>query len=172
MWSDIGPSSASNSSKRSWNERKFVNSRRPEEVHSGAYTLSLELSSDIDDPQTRTLYLPIALPPLGSAETHRFSFTYRIVYSSGKITWLGTTRTDGVLILKASVERLLNGLTLSAEWQLDSSQQAYVQKVNDNVEDVEVATIKNPSNFHTWALGRNGFVLSVLSCYAHLPSPL
>ncbi|KJA26010.1 hypothetical protein HYPSUDRAFT_199243 [Hypholoma sublateritium FD-334 SS-4] len=164
-WSNI-PSNASNSSNRSWNGRKFVTSARPDEVHSGAYTLSLQFSSDVDHPQTRTLYLPIALPPLGSAETLRFAFTYRIVYPSGKIRWLGTTQTNGALILKASAERLLNDLTLSAEWQLDSSQQAYVQETND-VEDLEVATIKNPSqSFRTWALGKNGFISNLTNASA------
>ncbi len=167
LWSDIGLSNVSNNPARSWNARKFVDSRRPDEARSGAYTLSLQLPSHVDNPQAHIIYLPIALPPLGSTETLHFSFTYRIVYSSGEITWLGEFGQNGGLILKASLAKFLNGLTLSMAWLLDYSQQAYVQEIKDHVEDVEVATIDHLSDFHIWALGRNGFVLDIYSLVAH-----
>ena len=170
LWSDIDLSNASNNPDRSWNARKFVDSRRPDEGRLGAYTLSLQLPSHVDDPQAHVLYLPIALPPLKSSETLHYSFTYRIVYTSGEITWLGEFGQNGGLILKASVAKFLNGLTLSTAWLLDYSQQAYVQEIKDPVENVEVATINNLSDFHIWGLGRNGSVLDIIfSCCAYLP---
>ena len=72
LWSDIDLSNASNNPDRSWNARKFVDSRRPDEGRLGAYTLSLQLPSHVDDPQVHILYLPIALPPLGARR--RFTF--------------------------------------------------------------------------------------------------
>lgn len=158
LWSDI-PSEGKYDG--TWAESKFLEGERSNEPLSGAYILSLRISPRTsDNEQVQNLYLPITLPPLGENGTQRFSFTYRIVYSSGTTTWLGAFGQNGSLLLITPEPRSLRGIILPDTWSLDFRRQAYVLDIEDGNHSLEVMKLENPADFRIWALGRDRYVCS------------
>lgn len=92
--------------------------------------------------------------PVSVRNARNFSFTYRIVYASGDITWLGTYGHNGYAEV---VRENLKGLSLSKGWSeagrlftLDGSEGS----------PVTIAAFENVEEYDVWALPRG---LSVIS---------
>lgn len=116
---------------------------------------ALDCSSQIQGNQVKTLDISVPIPAATSA-TCRFSFTYRITYTSGHITWLGAFGQDGLLIFEHNA---VYGLVLRQGWREDDTQESRVFEIPEGISSTEVAKVENPSNFRIWALGKDGWVL-------------
>jgi hypothetical protein len=111
-----------------------------------------------EEDQKNTLSLEFSVPLTGP---WRFSFTYRLVYPSGEIRWLGQFGENGALVL----ERAASQLVLGEGWSPQATSGAYLWNTRGRtVEDFEVASLVNPSEYVVWALGKDRLVilLSVL----------
>ena len=124
----------------------------------------VEVWSDID-PDDRWVALPFvkagnddgddilyAHIRLGDVTRSYFSFTYRMVYPSGKIRWLGAFGQDGHLMVDASPDAAaLPGIESPASWSLNEDEKCW--EINS-----PASIISNPSHFHVWAFGADGWV--------------
>lgn len=108
----------------------------------------------------KILSLSISLP-LSNNTIRQFSFTYRIAYSSGDITWLGAFGQDGVLTLNQSHSDPFGGIHLHAGWTSGPVQHCRVIEIKDVVNSLEVAIMDNLSEYRVCALGSNRLVLKL-----------
>ena len=116
--------------------------------------------------------LPTPTPASDATKKRRFSFTYRIVYGSGGITWLGQFGKNGVVIVSRGAQPdSLYGLALSQGWSVNQAQSLCVFEVKDKVKDfsinpppVEVAKLTKRSEFKIYALGEDRCFFLFLTC--------
>jgi len=138
LWSDLPRDQESG-----WGKLEFSESRNDS---------ALDSSSQMQDNQVKTLDISVSIPAATSA-TCRFSFTYRITYASGHITWLGAFGQDGLLIFEHNVDY---GLVLRQGWHEDDTQESWIFEIPEGISSTAVANVKNPSNFRILALGKDG----------------
>ena len=82
----------------------------------------------------------------------RFQFTYRILYPSGTIVWLGQYGQNGLISLKETESLLtVDSLDISAGWTFSESRQAYVSG-DIRAESFEVLRLKTLADFRILAL--------------------
>jgi hypothetical protein len=115
---------------------------------------ALDDFSQIQDNQVKTLDLSVTIPAPTSA-TSRFSFTYRVTYASGHITWLGAFGQNGLLTFKQE-DNVVCGLVLRQGWREDNMQELRIFEIPEGVSSIEVANMENPSKFRIWALSKDG----------------
>ena len=102
-----------------------------------------------NDEEDDKLYAHIQL---GNATKSYFSFTYRMVYPSGKVRWLGAFGQDGHLMVDASPAALLPpGIESSASWSLNEEEKWWEIST-----PMPTPIISNLSHFHVWAFGADG----------------
>ncbi|KAF8971512.1 hypothetical protein BDZ97DRAFT_1247203 [Flammula alnicola] len=154
LWSDLPRHDKANGG---WSELEFIDANEPKEPLSRAYTVSLRSSPRARDTQIKNLYLSIILPPTNS-EAQQFSFTYRIVYPSGRTTWLSDFGQNGSLVLTVPEPNVLSGLVLQEPWAVDPSRQARIFHNGEGIDTLEVAKITRISDFRIQALGKDGFI--------------
>lgn len=154
LWSNID---SGNDPHGAWSERRFLEPKgRDDEEHSNAYTShDSYTTSRTNDQHIYTFYLPVALPALDGSDRRRFSFTYRIVYSSGHIVWLGDYEQDGHLFLEAQPQDCLSDLKLSGSWSTDYTRGAYVRQCEEKVDMIELAATQSLSDFYVRGISRD-----------------
>ncbi|KAG6832249.1 hypothetical protein H0H92_004214 [Tricholoma furcatifolium] len=113
----------------------------------------VSLSNEDEDenhtlPPGRTVLSLRILLPQSNNEQEFFSFTYRILYSSGEIRWLGEFGRNGALILKRADTKVALGL--SSEWTY--KQGGYVYTRTDT-KDIPVIRISKPEEYVVCSLG-------------------
>ncbi|KIM48371.1 hypothetical protein M413DRAFT_229773 [Hebeloma cylindrosporum] len=118
---------------------------------------ALDDSSQSQDIQEKTLNLYVSIPAATSA-ARRFSFTYRVTYPSGHITWLGSFGQNGSLILEQGEDNMICGLVLREGWREDNTQKSRIFEIPKTISSVEVAKLENPSKFRIWGLNKDGFI--------------
>lgn len=114
---------------------------------------ALDDSSQIQDNQVKTLDLSVTIPAATSA-TSRFSFTYRVTYASGQITWLGAFGQDGLLIFKQE-NNVVHGLVLRQGWREDNTQASRIFEIPEGISSMEIANVETPSKFRICALSKD-----------------
>ena len=138
LWSDLPHDNGSG-----WGKLEF----------SESWNSALDTSSH----QVKTLDLSVSIP--ATSTTSRFSFTYRVTYPSGNISWLGAFGQNGSLILKQGEDNMVYGLVLREGWREDNTQESWIFEIPEGLSSMEVANMENPSIFRIWALSKDGWVL-------------
>lgn len=143
LWSDIptggrGPGE--------WGETDF-------EVVPGNTLSGLSLLPWDYKAETPTCSLIVSIP--FPKESHRFSFTYRILYPSGEARWLGTFGHNGSLSIDRQTSHLLPG----EGWHMHDGSFTWSTR-GKLVEDLEVAKIANPAQWAVWGFGGDRSVLT------------
>ncbi|KAG6869171.1 hypothetical protein C0993_012270 [Termitomyces sp. T159_Od127] len=120
------------------------------------FSLNPEDDEDLSSPENVILTLQILLvPPFGNGQ-ERFSYTYRILYPSGEIRWLGEFGQNGALLCEHTTTE--NILGLAAGWTCQEEMYRITRT------DAPVLRPVKPDEYHTWSVGsENGAFLTVLA---------
>jgi len=154
LWSDLPRNGQPGDG---WGEMDFALQGGDLKQDMDAYTVSLSSSLPVNGAQEITLHLPISLP-VGDAWTKRFSFTYRIAYPLGRVTWLGAYGQNGSLVLdQGHRSSVCDGLIFKDGWSMDSSKRVR-SFIAENVNNLEVIKVNKLSDFRMWALGKESFI--------------
>lgn len=158
LWSDIlqeGPAADE------WGELDFIDDHPDEPVDASASRIPTMRTTVVDltngtgaslDPSILSLYCTV--PFSGRL---RVSFTYRIVYPSGEIRWLGQFGQNGVLVLGQTDPHLV----LHEAWEVGGGA-SYVCNMRERpVEGLGVARLEDPSDYVVWAIGADRSVVSL-----------
>ncbi|KAF8168280.1 hypothetical protein B0H34DRAFT_684940 [Crassisporium funariophilum] len=156
LWSDI-PQEGS-SSHDAWGELDFADSRELGSSTS-SHKISLRATQPIhvsNDQELLYLQLFAAIP---ANDTRSWCFTYRIVYPSGDIKWLGAFGQNGSLLFEdtSSSPVTLQG---ECEWTFDQSINASVLELKQPVDRLDIAKVADLASYRVWALGKEGFISS------------
>lgn len=101
------------------------------------------------------LQFSVSIPPQGIGPySSDFSFTYRIFYPNGDLTWLGDYQHDGSLILGYNGVSH-PGFSLKQGWSRDLSGDGGVYSLDDYAKDKEIAELVIPSYYRAWAIGKD-----------------
>ncbi|KAF8799035.1 hypothetical protein BYT27DRAFT_7343375 [Phlegmacium glaucopus] len=147
LWSDLPHNSGQPSSDGGWGalDLTYHQAQSTEEI---AYPVH-------DSEKKVTLFLEVVVAlPMDCIP--RFSFTYRIIYPSGNIKWLGAFGQNGSLSFERSDHDLPNFVLDS--WTFNKSRMARVYEVKQSAGALDVARIKNLENYCVRALGPNSFI--------------
>lgn len=161
LWSDL-PHNGQSSYDGGWGALDFTDQAQDMEEMSSC-KVSLGSTYPIHASEEKvTLFLEarVALP-MGLIP--RFSFTYRIVYPSGDIQWLGAFGQNGSLSFERS-DHDLRDFGLDA-WTFDKSKMARIYEVKQSVGALDVASVKNVYDYCVRALGPTRY-LYLLNIYA------
>ena len=157
MWTDL----PIDSSEKGWHALRF---QYPEDATSTAVhedeTVSKTLvlappTTQLPDRDNRAVELNLVLRNVRPGS--RFSFTYRTVYTSGDIVWLGAYGKDGVLVFEDRDERL----QWADQWKLNRSE-VIKQAQGSEARIEKVASLNRDIHWTRWAFGEFGYVLSCL----------
>ncbi|KAH9937454.1 uncharacterized protein B0H18DRAFT_198376 [Fomitopsis serialis] len=89
---------------------------RDEESGAGHKVLSLPSPAKVSA-TSLAVYAELPLRLGGYRSGHRFSFTYRLVYASGEVRWLGAFGQNGTLVVSHQSLPKALGIALKAGWQ-------------------------------------------------------
>jgi hypothetical protein len=155
LWSDIP--STGDSSSNDWSEAEF---RPVQSMSPGEFSL---LTGQQRDEIRTTLTLAISVP----LSAQRFSFTYRLVYPTGEIKWLGQYGQNGTLLL----DRIDSDRILLGEGWVPADNGAYRRDSDGRaVQDLEVATLSN-ADYTAYAVQEKRFVVRVASVFVLIDHP-
>ena len=161
LWSDIPHTDGQSLSEGGWSALDFTYKTQATKERSSSHKILL--GSPIhptEDKITLFLQVIVALPV---NHIPPFSFTYRIVYSSGDIQWLGAFGQNGLLLFKRSDSDLQN-LGLDS-WTFDKSRMARIYEIKQPVAALGVARVRNVYNYCVRAIGPTRYYLSILNIY-------
>jgi hypothetical protein len=147
LWSDLPHNGQSDDG---WGALDFTYQTQDDEL-SSSHKISLG-STILASEEKVTLFLEVVAPLPLSRNPH-FSFTYRILYPSGNIQWLGTFGQNGSLSFERSDHDLHNfGLD---SWTFDKLRMAHIYKVEQPVGTlpVVVARVRDVCNYCVRAMG-------------------
>ncbi|KAG7450223.1 uncharacterized protein BT62DRAFT_498270 [Guyanagaster necrorhizus] len=126
--------------------------------------LSLGFDEDNSDKHVLSLVVPIPY----AAHIHRqFSFTYRIVYPSGDVKWLGSFGDNGSFVLEEtkSDERV----DLLGEYWSRNDEGVHVWNTGSSImESVLIAKAFHPNHWNVWAVGADSWVSFLFQAYVSL----
>jgi hypothetical protein len=104
--------------------------------------------------QTPTLSLFLTVPLTSTDKDLKFSFTYRILYPSGEINWLGSFGQNGCILVDSS--RTTPHLLLAEGWHHDTDEGPQVWDARgQHVDNVKIGRIAHPTDWKIWGLGRD-----------------
>lgn len=92
-----------------------------------------------------------------SGQSQHFFFTYRLVYSSGEIAWLGHFHRNGTLIIDVENENVV----LEEGWVKDGSQLNWTGGGNEG-EDVPIAQLVRLEDWSFWSVRKDRYVSTSL----------
>ncbi|KAF4622892.1 hypothetical protein D9613_001651 [Agrocybe pediades] len=167
LWSDIPHGRANNGA---WGKMDFEDARP-------TYPSSLKrvtLEANAQPEKDVMLSITVPLPPPTDSGKRRFSFTYRITYPAGGITWLGQFGKNGTVTLSKPQPNTSQALTLLYGWSVDKTQPSRVFEVKEVNGMVEVAILGKRSDFEAYALGENALLSDLTNARALflVPTPL
>jgi len=105
--------------------------------------------SPVEHEKPKCLYLMVRPP-------ESVQFTYRVLYPSGAIVWLGQYGQNGSIFLEESRSLNVDGLDINAGWTLSETRQAYVSKSILHEESLEVLRLRALADFRIIALAEQG----------------
>lgn len=147
LWSDLAQSDGE------WGALDFTYQTQATDELSSSHKISLGSACPILASEEKvTLFLEVVAPLPLNRNPH-FSFTYRILYPSGEIQWLGPFGQNGSLSFERSDYDLHNfGLH---SWTFDKSRMAHVYEVKQPVASgtLVVAKVRDLSNYCVRAMG-------------------
>ena len=152
LWSDL-PHNGQSLSDSGWGALDLTYQTRAMEESSSSEEISIGSTYPIHTSEEKvTLFLEVAAP-LPMSRNPYFSFTYRIIYPSGDIQWLGSFGQNGSLSFERSDHDLHNfGLH---SWTFDKSRMAHIYEVKQPVASgtLVVARIRDMCNYCVRAMG-------------------
>jgi hypothetical protein len=90
----------------------------------------------------------VPLPP----SSNHFSFTYRLVFSSGQVKWLGAFGRNGRIHID-NASKNDSGIVFEQGWETPSEWSTYGKQVDD----VQIAQVVRPEEWSFWTVGKDGF---------------
>ncbi|KAH9835786.1 uncharacterized protein C8Q71DRAFT_858630 [Rhodofomes roseus] len=155
MWTDLP---MEGKAPGQWSAVPFVFQDFRDEEHGPEYQV-LPLPSPADEDAAsshgRAVYANLPLRLVGYRSGHRFSFTYRLVYASGEIRWLGAFGQNGTLVVdQLSLPEAL-GVTLGEGWEVQDDGVVLFEGGPANRQ--EVGKLLAGRSWSTWAVGRDRF---------------
>jgi hypothetical protein len=146
LWSDL-PRDDQSLSDGEWGALDFPYGAQVTEEMSSSHKIYLGNTYPIPAIGEKvTLFLQVV-----SRTSRPFSFTYRIIYPSGDIRWLGGFRQNGSLSFQRSDYDLRNfGLH---SWTFDKSRMAHIYEVKQSVGTLIVARVRDVYNYRVKAIG-------------------
>jgi hypothetical protein len=148
LWSDLA-------SEQGWAAMPFVveQGQSLPTVQNSASNFSLvhERNSETTADNTHSLSLSFSQPVTG--QTH-FAYTYRLLYPSGDINWLGHAGNNGMLVLEPI-------MSFRAGWTIQSDDNGghLWGTLGRPVDSVEIAKLNTRPAYTLWAIGKDGLVL-------------
>jgi hypothetical protein len=149
LWSDISLGGE-------WSEADFqdVKSFEFPEAESSTRTVVSLCRADIHGTQGSqpryVLSLSLSVPQVSHGES-RHSFTYRLLYPSGEIRWLGQFGENGAIVIGS--QKYPDIVFGEAQWS--TSQFGYEWSTSGRpVDSLEAARLAKPSDYAVWAIGR------------------
>ena len=157
LWSDLPSSGPNGGMATEWGEMEFTPG--PERV---PYDVSLFGREGYEGPERRlSLVVPV---PLISDNILKYSFTYRLVYPSGEIAWLGAFGQNGSVTINVENEAIF---IPSNGWEaLESDDVDLMWTTNGAAAEESYLINTNLSDWNVWALGKDGWVPSLPRCQA------
>ena len=147
IWSDL-PAPGRPSGE--WGETAF-------QLAEGFTLNTLEVTSDFHESSNiTTLHAKFILPLSGRT---RYSYTYRLVYPSGTVTWLGNYGQNGQLVLDPSPLGHAP-LSLARGWKLQRNESYIWQANTSGKHQTKVGELDKNTNSSICAFGKDGFVFS------------
>lgn len=162
VWSDI-PVGGRHAGE--WGELDFEVPKRSVHPPPSFSLLTAHHNKHHDEVQRNTLSLKFSISLEG--QHARFSFTYRLLYPSGEIKWLGEFGNNGTLVLNKTTSRLV----LGEGWSLKNDASSWNTR-GRLVEDLEVARVAHFSDYTAWAVSEDRLVIHFLmaaSIYLNIP---
>jgi hypothetical protein len=146
LWSDLPASGLDGGTAIEWGEMEFTPG--PERV---PYDVSLFEREEYEGPERRlSLIVPV---PLTSDGVLKYSFTYRLVYPSGEIAWLGAFGQNGSVTITVQNEATF---TPSNGWKaLESDDADRVWTTNGTTAEESYLINTNLSDWIVWAFGKD-----------------
>ncbi|KAJ3797828.1 hypothetical protein GGU11DRAFT_45798 [Lentinula aff. detonsa] len=111
--------------------------------------ISLGLDDRVDKPEN--LLSVICSVPF--ARSSHYSFTYRVVYSSGEIKWLGQFGRNGTVHIDATSKNT-SGIVFE-EGLVEKTAPFVWSTRGKQVEDLLIAEVAHPEDWSIWAVGKN-----------------
>ena len=169
LWSDLPHNGHSDGG---WGALDLTYQTQAMEELSSSHKISLGRTCPILASEEKvTLFLEV-VAPLPMSRNPQFSFTYRILYPSGDIQWLGPFGQNGTLSFERSDHDLHNfGLH---SWTFDKLRMAHIYEVKQPVDTtLVVARVREVCNYCVRAMGptRCLYLLNICS-RIHLKSIL
>lgn len=110
----------------------------------------------LDNDKRNTLQLhAIVSVPLSGRGPSGFSYTFRLVYPSGQIVWLGGYGRDGSITLERGDSRIS---LLGDEWSTSNGGSSHLWKSRMKVDDIDVAHLSREWQWNLCVVGRDRFV--------------
>ena len=148
LWSDLPHNDQSDGG---WGALDFTYQKQATEEFSSSHKISLGSTCPLLASEEKvTLFLEV-VAPLPMSRIPHFSFTYRILYPSGHIKWLGPFGQNGTLSFKRSDHDLHNFGFHS--WTYDKLRMAHVYEVKQPVDTLVVARVRDVDNYCVRAIG-------------------
>ena len=98
--------------------------------------------------QEKVLFLVVCSP-------ERFQFTYRILYPSGSVVWLGQYGRNTSMVFKESELKLVDGLELKEGWTFNRPRRLHVLDKNQAGRS-DILRFKNMDDIRVLALAKEG----------------
>jgi len=140
-----------------WAALAFEEPAKAAQVHSSRKALSL-VSPDVRPAihgEENALYAKLSVRLHAYTPGHQFSFTYRLVYPSGEIRWLGEYGHNGVLVVERGVVPAALGVHLNESWNVGSDGKAETEVAG--LVEREVGRLSGELNWSTWAIEENSW---------------
>lgn len=148
LWSDLPHNGQSDGG---WGALDFTYQTQATEELSSSHKISLGSTCPILASEEKvTLFLEVVTPLPMSRNPH-FYFTYRILYPSGEIQWLGPFGQNGSLSFERS-DHDLHNFDLHS-WTFDKLRMAHVYEVKQSVDTLVVARVMDMCNYSVRAMG-------------------
>lgn len=141
LWSDFPAKGRSNGE---WGELDF------EEIAPPNPTTVVSLLSAQEDTQPQTLYLRIFVD-FSDGASQNFSYTYRLLYPSGDVKWLGAFGDNGFITLEPvhDDDRIT---TVGDAWKREDSSQVWDSQ-GKTAENVVIGELTHLDDWVLWSFG-------------------
>ncbi|TRM60157.1 hypothetical protein BD626DRAFT_571937 [Schizophyllum amplum] len=129
-----------------WGELDFVEIDAAPAVDENALSLAPPAEESPAAAPTHTLALPLVVPLAGRAM--EFSFTYRLLYPSGQVRWLGQYGNNGKLV----VERSEPAIDLEGAWEGDA-ENAVLDRSSGADAGLVIARLRKQTDYEVCSIG-------------------
>lgn len=142
-----------------WGEIDLHEANEPASVGSSDDSqISLVALEDVKAKAENVLFAICSVPFSGSSDDY-YSFTYRIVYPSGEIHWLGQFGQNGMVHINTASK---NDSGIVFEEGLEANTAPFAWNTRGRqVEDLLIAQVAHPEDWSVWTVGKDRHVFSL-----------